>query len=73
MRYFLDFDRAILGKAPDIYFDYVERIRREYRVIPSFIFRCARKKFLHRLLKSENVYHTENCRAMYEGRTRRMY
>ena len=53
----LDIDLAILGAPRSLYAAYESWIRKEYRFIPGFLFRPARRKLLKQLL-AEPVYHS---------------
>lgn len=55
----LDIDLAILGAPRSLYAAYESWIRKEYRFIPGFLFRPARRKLLKQLL-AEPIYHSEH-------------
>ncbi len=56
--FLIDFDLGILGEPLDVYQTYCEQIRKEYKLIPSFLYRKGRKKVLHHFLSREHVYLT---------------
>lgn len=64
--YFLDFDLAILGTERTVYEDYAEKIRKEYKWVPSFLYNKNRKKVLQHFLERESIYFTEIFRKQYE-------
>ncbi|TWF39020.1 putative metal-dependent HD superfamily phosphohydrolase [Chitinophaga polysaccharea] len=68
--YFLDFDLAILGTAPDIYQEYARQIRTEYLIYPDAVYKPGRKKLLRHFLEAPAIYHTPVFRKLYETRAR---
>ena len=64
--YFLDFDLAILGTERTVYEDYAEKIRKEYKWVPSFLYNKNRKKVLQHFLEREHIYFTATFRNQYE-------
>lgn len=57
MKYFLDFDMAILSSDISIYLEYAKNIRKEYMHIDKNIYCQSRSKFLRSLLHStQNIY-----------------
>jgi predicted metal-dependent HD superfamily phosphohydrolase len=69
--YFLDFDLAILGTERSIYIDYAEKIRKEYKWVPTFLYNKNRKKVLQHFLEREHIYFTEIFRNQYEENARK--
>ena len=56
-RNFLDCDMAILGAAPDVFDAYDRAIAEEYRgVVPAWLFRLNRRRFLRGLLRRDRIY-----------------
>ena len=56
-RNFLDCDMAILGAAPDVFDAYDRAIAEEYRgVVPAWLYRLNRRRFLRGLLRRERIY-----------------
>jgi predicted metal-dependent HD superfamily phosphohydrolase len=66
LHYFLDFDLAILGTDRTIYVDYAEKIRKEYKWVPAFLYNKNRKKVLQHFLEREHIYFTATFRNQYE-------
>ena len=64
--YFLDFDLAVLGAARSVYTDYANNIRKEYKWVPSFLYKKNRAKILQHFLEREHIYFTEDFRTRYE-------
>ncbi len=67
LHYFLDFDLEILGTEHAVYIDYAEKIRKEYKWVPSFLYNKNRKKVLQHFLEREHIYYTETFRNRYEA------
>ncbi|UWX62614.1 hypothetical protein N0B40_10040 [Chryseobacterium oranimense] len=68
--YLLDADLSILGKEPDVYFDYTRKIRKEYALYPDILYKPGRKKVLKHFLELESIFKTENFRDRYEEQAR---
>lgn len=68
--FLLDFDLSILGQKWDIYLDYTENIRKEYRMFPNFLYIPARKKILQGFLNRETLFFTKKYKALYETQAR---
>lgn len=66
LHYFLDFDLAILGTDRTIYADYAEKIRKEYKWVPAFLYNKNRKKVLQHFLERKHIYFTATFRNQYE-------
>lgn len=54
-----DVDLAILGGSPEEYDWYRSGVRREYRLVPAWIYRRVRRASLARMLGRERIYYTE--------------
>lgn len=54
----LDIDLSILGAATHIYAQFEKDIRREYKRVPSFIFKKKRKEILKSFVERPRIYHT---------------
>lgn len=70
LQYFLDFDMSILGAEREVYREYKENVRKEYRLIPAAMYRPGRKKFLQTCLQSKFIFYTDSFRARYEAQAR---
>jgi predicted metal-dependent HD superfamily phosphohydrolase len=66
----LDIDLAILGAEVDEYAAYEAGIRKEYQMIPSFVYRRKRADILSGFMKREQIYLTEPLRLRFEQRAR---
>lgn len=71
LHYFLDFDLAILGTTQNIYIDYAEKIRKEYKWVPDFLYKRNRIKVLEHFLTRKEVYFTEVFKNKYETTARK--
>ncbi|MCB1582044.1 MAG: N-methyl-D-aspartate receptor NMDAR2C subunit [Xanthomonadales bacterium] len=55
----VDIDLTILGTPPDIYDVFEENVRKEYRLVPWFIYRKKRKEILKSFLNRPSIYQTQ--------------
>jgi len=55
----VDIDLAILGAPEDIYWQFEENVRKEYKWVPGFIFRSKRKEILKGFLQRERLYNSD--------------
>jgi len=62
----LDIDLSILGAERNIYEQFENNIRKEYRLIPSFIFKRERKKILKSFFERQRLYHSDYFFERYE-------
>ena len=71
VRNFLDCDMAILGAAPDVFDAYDRAIAQEYaEVLPGWLFRLNRKRFLKGLLAHERIYLSDWFHQRYDAQAR---
>ena len=68
--YMLDFDLSILGKSWKVYEQYIQQIRKEYKIYPDFLYKLGRKKVLKTFLDRKMVYFTEKYQTLYEEQAR---
>ena len=64
--FFTDADLSILGAAPDVYLNYTNMIRKEYKLFPDFVYRPGRIKVLQSFLNMQYVFKTDYFRDKYE-------
>ncbi|HMF72048.1 MAG TPA: hypothetical protein VK616_11260, partial [Flavitalea sp.] len=64
--FFTDADLSILGAAPDVYLNYTNMIRKEYKLFPDFVYRPGRIKVLQSFLNMQYIFKTDYFRDKYE-------
>jgi predicted metal-dependent HD superfamily phosphohydrolase len=69
-RLLVDVDLAILGAEADRYEEFERDVRREYRWVPSFIYRSKRAAILQSFLDRPRIYHLELTHQRFEERAR---
>ncbi len=70
-RILVDIDLAILGAAPERFDAYQAQIRREYRWVPSLLYRSKRAEVLRGFLQRSAIYSTGWFNRRYESAARR--
>lgn len=70
INWLIDFDLIILAEDWDIYKNYCQQIRKEYKIYPDFLYNPGRKKALKHFLKSEFIFQTDLFREKYEAKAR---
>ncbi|MCJ8153062.1 hypothetical protein MKJ01_04690 [Chryseobacterium sp. SSA4.19] len=68
--YLLDADLSILGKDPETYSDYTQKIRKEYSIYPDLLYKPGRKKVLKHFLALEHIFKTPYFADRYEIQAR---
>ena len=66
----IDLDLAVLARSPADYDKYAAAVRKEFWMIPGFVFRKGRTQALNQFLDREHIYHTPFGRAGYEAQAR---
>ena len=66
----IDFDLAILGQQEDIYLNYTKLIRKEYKLVPSLLYKNGRKKVLQHFIDKPFIYATNKFRGLYEDQAK---
>lgn len=66
LQIFLDADLAILGSPQTDYVKYLQNIRKEYHVVPDFVYLPKRKSFLKKILKTKKIYHHPKMQELFE-------
>lgn len=64
----VDIDLAILGASPDVYAQFEQNVRQEYRWVPWFVYRRKRREVLASFLDQDNIYHLDTFRDRFEDR-----
>lgn len=62
----IDLDLSILGQDHDSYLTYTEKIRKEYKSYPNFIYKPARKKAMQNFLEQDSIFKTTYFIEKYE-------
>ncbi|WP_246034801.1 HD domain-containing protein [Polaribacter aestuariivivens] len=68
--FLLDFDLCILGQNWKVYEAYTQKIRKEYKLYPDFLYVPARKKVLQDFLNREKLFFTEKYQQLFEAKAR---
>jgi len=66
----LDIDLSILGTAEHIYAQFEKDVRKEYKRVPSFIFKKKRKEILQNFLERPRIYYTDYFYAKLESQAK---
>mgnify|MGYP000970348859 FL=1 len=66
-----DIDLAILGKSPEIFFEYDANIRKEYSKYNDVYYKQSRIKVLQGFLDRQYIYHINYFREKYESQARK--
>ena len=65
--YMMDIDISILGSNEETYIEYTKNIRKEYRLVPWFIYKKKRVEILEMFLRKDQLYHTEYFKSSLES------
>lgn len=68
--YLLDLDLSILGTDWNTYSNYIQNIRKEYKIYPGFMYKPSRKKVLKNFLERDMLYFTERFKDKFEIQAR---
>ncbi len=66
----VDIDLSILGASDKVYAEFEQNVRKEYRLVPSMIYRKKRKELLKTFLAAKSIYYTKYFQEMYEQAAR---
>lgn len=66
----VDIDLSILGCTAEIYEQFEKNVRKEYRLVPYFLYRKKRKEILQRFLSRDRIFHTDYFYQRYEYQAR---
>lgn len=69
-KWLVDFDLAILGKPSEVYQNYKKLIRKEYKLVPNFMYKKGRKKVLQHFIDKPFIYATDEFRSLYENQAK---
>lgn len=65
-QWMIDFDLKILGNDWENYWEYCQKIRKEYRIYPDVLYNPGRKKALQHFLEHTFIFQTNVFRTLYE-------
>ncbi len=68
--YLLDLDLSILGSNWETYKNYTQKIRKEYKIYPDFMYKSGRKKVLQHFLERDTLYFTKTYKIQFENKAR---
>ncbi|HPQ86145.1 MAG TPA: hypothetical protein PK055_00665 [Gammaproteobacteria bacterium] len=63
----VDIDLTILGASPEIYDEFERNVRKEYKMVPTFIYRKKRKELLMSFLSKVSIYNLDYFKEKYEN------
>jgi predicted metal-dependent HD superfamily phosphohydrolase len=66
----LDLDLSVLAAVPKDYDAYAAAIRREYKHVPSLLYRPGRRRVLQKFLDADQLYRTPTLKATWEDAAR---
>ncbi|XP_067677643.1 uncharacterized protein [Haliotis asinina] len=70
LKFFLDFDMAVLGRPAEGYSNYASQIQREYGHLDNATFNSKRSQVLQNFLARDHIFSTEEFTQLYEGKAR---
>lgn len=65
-----DIDLSILGCSFEVYQQFESNVRKEYRLVPYFIYRKKRREILQNFLNQAKIYHFDYFREKLEKQAR---
>lgn len=66
----VDIDLTILGAPEHVYDQFESNVRKEYKLVPGFIYRKKRKQLLQSFLDSEHIFNLPYFRSNFENTAR---
>lgn len=67
---FLDIDLSILGSERDVYIQYFNNVRKEFKMYPKILYKKGRKKVLQQILNEDVIYKTKYFKDKFEIQAR---
>lgn len=62
----VDIDLSILGTPAEVYDQFEQNVRQEYKLVPSFVYRKKRAQILQSFLAKDSIYNLDEFRDQYE-------
>jgi predicted metal-dependent HD superfamily phosphohydrolase len=66
----IDLDLSILGQDKTTCKSYTGKVRKEYKMYPTFLYKPARKKAMLKFLEQDSIFKTEEFINKYESKAR---
>ncbi|NVJ59838.1 MAG: hypothetical protein HWE27_05575 [Gammaproteobacteria bacterium] len=66
----VDIDLSILGTKPEVYEKFEKNVRKEYKLVPWFLYRKKRKEILQSFLDKKYIYHFGYFKERFESNAR---
>lgn len=63
----VDIDLTVLGASPEVYDEFERNVRKEYKMVPTFIYRKKRKELLKSFLNNASIYSLDYFKEKYES------
>ena len=63
---FVDVDMSILGYDWEIYEEYAQNVRKEYKIYPDILYKKGRREVLKHFLQMDTIFKTEMYQTKYE-------
>lgn len=65
--FFTDADLSVLGQSWEVYLEYFQNVRKEYKIYPDLIYNAGRKKVLKHFLAMERIFKTDYFYHKFEA------
>lgn len=70
INFFIDADLSILGRSKSSYEQYCQKIRKEYSMYPSFLYKRGRRKVVKHFLSMDRLFKTDYFFTKFEEQAR---
>ncbi|TQV72897.1 hypothetical protein FLL45_15640 [Aliikangiella marina] len=67
----VDIDLTILGTSEEVYDEFEKNVRKEYKLVPWFVYKKKRKEILESFMSMPSVYRLDYFKSRYEDQARR--
>ena len=68
--FIVDIDLSILGSKAEVYQTFERLVRKEYRWVPSFIYKKKRRQVLESFMQRKSIYYSQYFQDLYEKTAR---